>query len=263
MNFTSLIIACAFFGFIGSFISLMISKFMAKMAYRIKVINPENPEGEDERWLVKTVQTLAHEANIAMPEVGIYDSSEANAFATGPTKNNSIVAVSSGLLSRMNRSETQGVLGHEVSHIANGDMVTMALLQGVLNTFVIFLSRVIGFVVDSAMSKDRDEDRGPGFGYLVTVIVCQIVLGVLASMIASWFSRHREFKADAGSASLCGKQPMIDGLTKLKQIVEGGVENDERSPALSAFKINGAASWLQLFSTHPPIDERIEALKKL
>jgi len=242
----------------------LISKFMAKMAYGIRTINPENPQTEDERWLVNTVSQLAHDAQIPLPEIGIYQSPEVNAFATGPSKGSSIVAVSSSLLSQMNRRETQGVLAHEITHIANGDMVTMTLLQGVLNTFVIFLSRVLGFAIDSALSKRDDDSRGGfGIGYFLGTIICQIILSILATMIVMWFSRHREFRADAGAAMLCGKQPMIEGLEKLKTIVETRNIVDDRSQALNTFKISGKSSFLALFSSHPPLEKRIEALKKM
>jgi heat shock protein HtpX len=264
INYQGLLVFSLIAGFAGSFFSLLISKIMAKMSYAIHVIDPKNPRNDEERWLIQTVQALVRDANIPMPEVGVYESEEANAFATGPTQRRSIVAVSSGLLARMNRREAQGVLAHEVSHIANGDMVTMVLLQGVLNTFVLFLSRVAGFVIDSALSKGRDEERrGGGIGYYIAVFVCQIVFSVLASGIAMWFSRHREFRADAGAAKLCGKQAIIAGLEKLKMIVDGGGENDQRSQALNAFKISGGRSLLRLFSTHPPLADRIEVLKRL
>jgi heat shock protein HtpX len=265
INYQALLVFSLIVGFAGSIISLLISKFMAKMAYGIKIIDPEHPQNENERWLVNTVTTLAHDADISMPELGIYESPEVNAFATGASKRSSIVAVSSALLSQMNRRETQGVLAHEVSHIANGDMVTMTLLQGVLNTFVIFLSRVAGYFIDSAMSKGRDgENRGGvGVGYYISVFVCEIIFSVLASIVVMWFSRHREYRADASAAKLCGKQPMIEGLEKLKSIVEGRHFVDERAQSLSTFKISGKSSMMALFSTHPPLEKRIEALKQM
>jgi heat shock protein HtpX len=265
INYQSLLVFSLVVGFAGSIISLLISKFMAKMAYGIKIIDQDHPQNEDERWLVNTVSQLAHDAFIPMPELGVYDSPEVNAFATGPSKRNSIVAVSSALLSQMNRRETQGVLAHEVSHIANGDMVTMTLLQGVLNTFVIFLSRVAGYFIDAAMSKGRDGGNrgGVGIGYYISVFVCEIVFSILASIIVMWFSRHREYSADASAAKLCGKQPMIEGLEKLKSIVEGRHFVDERSQALSTFKISGKARMLTLFSTHPPLEKRIAALRQM
>ncbi len=265
LNYQALLVFSLIVGFAGSIISLLISKFMAKRAYGIRIIDQEHPENEDERWLVNTVSTLAHDAFIPMPELGIYESPEVNAFATGPSKRNSIVAVSSALLSQMNRRETQGVLAHEVSHIANGDMVTMTLLQGVLNTFVIFLSRVAGYFIDSAMSKGRDGDNrgGVGIGYYISVFVCEIIFSVLASLVVFWFSRHREYRADASAAKLCGKQPMIEGLEKLKSIVEESHFVDGRSQALNTFKISGKSSMLALFSTHPPLESRIEELKRI
>ncbi len=265
LNYQALLVFSLVVGFAGSIISLLISKFMAKMAYKIKTIDPEHPQNENERWLANTVSILAHDANIPMPELGVYESPEVNAFATGPSKRNSIVAVSSALLSQMNRRETQGVLAHEVSHISNGDMITMVLLQGILNTFVVFLARVAGFLIDSAMSKGRDgESRGGGgIGYFISVFVCQMIFSVLASIIVMWFSRHREYKADASAAKLCGKQPMIEGLEKLRSIVEGRHFVDERGQALSTFKISGKSAMLALFSTHPPLEKRIEALRQI
>ncbi len=265
LNYQALLIFSLIAGFAGSIISLLISKFMAKRAYGIRIIDPEHPKNEDERWLVNTVSQLAHDAFIPMPELGIYDSPEVNAFATGPSKRNSIVAVSSALLSQMNRRETQGVLAHEVSHIANGDMVTMTLLQGVLNTFVIFLSRLAGYFIDSAMSKGRDDNNrgGLGIGYYISVFVCEIIFSVLASLVVFWFSRHREYRADASAAKLCGKEPMIEGLEKLKRIVGESHFVDERSQALNTFKISGKSSMLALFSTHPPLESRIEELKRI
>lgn len=264
LNYQALLVFSLVVGFAGSIISLLISKFMAKLAYSIKTVDPEHPQNENERWLANTVSQLAHDASIPMPELGIYESPEVNAFATGPSKRNSIVAVSSALLLQMNRRETQGVLAHEISHIANGDMVTMTLLQGILNTFVVFLSRVVGFLIDSAMSKGRDDGgRGGGIGYFISVFVCQMVFSVLASIIIMWFSRHREYKADASAAKLCGKQPMIEGLEKLRSIVEGRHFADERGQSLNTFKISGKAQMLALFSTHPPLEKRIEALKQM
>jgi len=249
-------------GFTGSFISLAISKWMAKMIYNIEVI--ETPRTETEEWLVETVRRQAAKVGVAMPEVGIYDSPEVNAFATGPSRSNSLVAVSSGLLRVMARDEVEGVLAHEMTHVSNGDMVTMTLLQGILNTFVVFFSYLIGFAVDRALSNNRDEeDRGPGLGFLIGQIVSQICLGILASLVVLAFSRYREYKADAGSARIEGKASMIAALKRLKQITEGDFIYDDRSPALNNFKINGKPGTTSLWADHPSLDDRIEALEKL
>ncbi len=248
-------------GFTGSFISLAISKWMAKSAYDIHVI--ESPSNEAEQWLVDTVQGLAAKAGIAMPEVGIYDSPEVNAFATGPSRSNSLVAVSSGLLRAMSRQEATGVLGHEISHVANGDMVTMTLLQGVLNTFVIFLSRLLASFIDRALSGGRD-DRGPGIGSFFTTLILQVLLGFLASLVVYAFSRWREYHADAGSARLEGsKEPMLAALRRLKAITESDPVIDDRSAALQAFKISGKPGSASIFADHPSLDDRIAALERL
>jgi len=260
LNLTMLLAFSAIIGFTGSFISLAISKWIAKMAYGIHVIH--KPENEGERWLLATVGNYARQTGIAMPEVGIYESPEANAFATGPTRNNALVAVSTGLLDKMTEREVEGVLAHEVAHIANGDMVTMTLLQGVLNTFVVFLSRVIGFVVDMALK--RENDRGPGIGYFLGWFLSQILLSILATMIIMAYSRRREFRADAMGAHLAGRDAMISALRRLKAIMEGGGVLDDRSPAISAFKINNrSGGFLALFASHPPLEERIAALERM
>jgi heat shock protein HtpX len=239
-------------GFAGSFISLLMSKFMAKMSTRAKVIS--GSEGEAQRWLVDTVRRLADKAGIGMPEVAVYEGPP-NAFATGAFRNSALVAVSTGLLQSMNRDEVEAVLGHEIGHVANGDMVTMTLIQGVLNTFVVFLSRIVGTVVDKAVFR---TERGTGPGYFITVIVCQILLGILASMIVAWFSRRREFRADAASAGLLGSpNPMVNALKRL-----GGLEPTALPPALKAFGINDKPGFMALFSTHPPIEQRIAALEQ-
>ena len=240
-------------GFAGSIISLLMSKPMAKWSTGARVIDA--PSSSMESWLLNTVKQLAQRAGIAMPEVAIYEG-EPNAFATGAFKNSALVAVSTGLLQSMNREEVEAVLGHEIAHVANGDMVTLTLIQGVVNTFVIFLARVVGFLVDSALSRDR-ESRGPGIGYMVTVFVCEIVFGVIASLIVAWFSRQREFRADAGSASLLGTSvPMQHALQRL-----GGLEPGALPQTMSASGITGGAGWSELFSTHPPLGERIAALQ--
>ena len=240
-------------GFGGAFISLLMSKPMAKWSTGAVVIN--QPRNADEAWIVNTVQKFADKAGIAMPEVAIYEG-EPNAFATGATKNSSLVAVSTGLLHSMTHEEVEAVIGHEVAHIANGDMVTMTLIQGVMNTFVVFLSRVIGYAVDSFLRKGDERESGPGIGYMVTSFVMEIVLGFLAAIIVAWFSRQREFRADAGAAWLMGrKQPMINALARL-----GGVHAGALPQSMAAM---GSAGGLgKLFSTHPPIEERIARLQQ-
>jgi heat shock protein HtpX len=245
----------AVFGFGGSFISLAISKWMAKRTMGVQVI--EQPRNEAERWLVNTVRNLAQNAGIGMPEVGIFESPDPNAFATGARRDSALVAVSTGLLQRMDQREIEAVLGHEVSHVANGDMVTLTLIQGVVNTFVIFISRVIGNIVDRTVFRN-ENGRGPA--YFVSVLVAEMVLGILASMIVLWFSRYREFRADRGGARLAGRESMIAALERLKSA-------HEPLPAqFSAFGISspGAASGLKkLFMSHPPLEERIAALRSV
>ena len=239
-------------GFTGSIISLLISKPMAKWTSGVRVI--DGTGSPDERWIVETVRKFATEAKIGMPEVGIFEG-DPNAFATGAFKNSALVAVSTGLLQGMTREEVEAVIGHEVAHIANGDMVTMTLIQGVMNTFVVFLSRVIGYAVDSFLRKNDENSSGPGIGYYVTTIVLDILLGFVAAMIVAWFSRQREFRADAGAAQLMGRrQPMINALARL-----GGVHTAELPKSMAAMGIAGGIG--KLFSTHPPIEERIAALQ--
>ncbi|ATH13602.1 zinc metalloprotease HtpX [Delftia acidovorans] len=239
-------------GFGGAIISLLISKPLAKWSSGVHVIN--EPRNADEAWIVNTVRGFADRAGIGMPEVGIYEG-EPNAFATGAFKNSALVAVSTGLLEGMTREEVEAVIGHEVAHIANGDMVTMTLIQGVMNTFVVFLSRVIGYAVDSFLRKNDESSSGPGIGYYVTTIVLDIVLGFLAAIIVAWFSRQREFRADAGAAQLMGrKQPMMNALARL-----GGMHTGELPKSVAAMGIAGGIG--KLFSTHPPIEERIAALQ--
>ncbi len=240
-------------GFAGAIISLLISKPMAKWTTGAQVIT--TPSNAMEQWLVDTVRRHAEKAGIGMPEVALYEG-EPNAFATGAFKNSALVAVSTGLLQSMSREEVEAVLGHEVAHIANGDMVTMTLIQGVMNTFVVFLSRVIGYVVDRLILKNQND--GPGIGYYATVLVMDIVLGFLAAIIVAWFSRQREFRADAGAAALMGnKQPMINALSRL-----GGLEPGELPSQVKAMGISGSPSgFLALFSSHPPIEQRIRALQ--
>jgi len=238
-------------GFTGAIISLLMSKTIAKWSTGAQVI--ESPRNEAEAWLVETVRKLATAAGVAMPEVAIYDGAP-NAFATGAFKNSALVAVSTGLLQSMNKEEVEAVLGHELSHVANGDMVTLTLIQGVVNTFVVFLSRIVGSIVDRTIFR---TERGTGPGYFITVIVCQIVFGILASMIVAWFSRYREFRADAGSARLLGPQPMVNALRRL-----GGLESGALPQAMQAFGIaGGGGGMMSLFASHPPIEERIAALQ--
>ena len=251
LNLTSLLGFALIMGFGGAFISLLISKPVAKWSSGVKVI--KEPQNADEAWIVDTVKKFADKAQIGMPEVGIFEGAP-NAFATGAFKNSALVAVSTGLLQGMTREEIEAVIGHEVAHIANGDMVTMTLIQGVMNTFVVFLSRVIGYAVDSFLRKGSDS-TGPGIGYYVTTIVMDIVLGFAAHMVVSWFSRHREFRADAGAAALMGRtQPMMNALARL-----GGMVPGELPKSVAAMGITGGIG--KLFSTHPPIEERIAALK--
>ena len=243
-------------GFTGAIISLLMSKPMAKWSTGARVIDA--PQNSTEQWLVSTVQGLAQRAGIGMPEVAVYEG-EQNAFATGAFKNSALVAVSTGLLQSMNREEVEAVLGHEVAHIANGDMVTMTLIQGVVNTFVVFLARVVGFFVDKVLLKGNNEDRGPGIGYMVTVFVSEIVFGLLASIIVAWFSRQREFRADAGSAKLLGSTvPMQNALARLNGAEPGALPQN-----MAASGITGGGGWSALFSTHPPFEQRIAALQAL
>ena len=247
MNYGSLMVFSLFIGFTGSIISLLMSKQMAKWTTGLQLIT--QPRTADEAWIVQTVQRLAERAGIGMPEVGIYEG-EPNAFATGAFKNSALVAVSTGLLSGMTRDEVEAVLGHEVAHIANGDMVTMTLIQGVVNTFVIFLSRAIGFAIDNFLNRG-EERRGPGAGYMITYLVLEVFLGLLASMIVAWYSRQREFRADAGSGDLMGqRQSMIQALRRL-----GGLQAGELPNGLQSMGITGSIG--KLFATHPPIEERI------
>ncbi len=242
-------------GFTGSIISLLMSKPMAKWSTGARVI--EQPQNSTEQWLVGTVHALADKAGIGRPEVAIYEG-DANAFATGAFKNDALVAVSTGLLQSMNKEEVEAVLGHEVAHVANGDMVTLTLIQGVVNTFVVFLARIVGSVVDGMLNKD-EERRGPGIGYMVTVFVCELLFGLVASMIVAWFSRQREFRADAGSARLLGSTvPMQHALARL-----GGVHPGELPQGMAASGITSPTGWAALFSSHPPIEERIAALQQL
>lgn len=246
-------------GFGGAFISLLMSKSMAKRSMGVVVI--DRPRNQDERWLVETVHRQARQAGIGMPEVGIFESPQPNAFATGAKKNDALVAVSTGLLNSMTHDEVEAVLGHEVSHIANGDMITQTLLQGVLNTFVMFFARVIGFIVDRALSSNNDEENSGGFGigYFIASMVAEIFLGFLATAIVMWYSRRREFFADEGGASLAGKQKMISALRALQHSDPHDLPGE-----MAAFGINGGLGegLKKIFLTHPPLEERIEALER-
>lgn len=252
LNMPMLMVFSLVVGFTGSIFSLLISKQMAKWSTGARVI--DTPSNSTELWLVDTVTKLSQRAGIGMPEVAVYQG-DPNAFATGAFKNSALVAVSTGLLESMTKEEVEAVLGHEIAHVANGDMVTMTLIQGVVNTFVVFLSRVIGYAVDRALS--RDNNSGPGIGYMVTVLVSQIVLGIGASLIVAWFSRHREFRADAGSAKLLGSAlPMQKALARL-----GGIEPAALPESMAALGINDKPGFMALFSNHPPIEQRIAALR--
>ncbi len=254
LNLGALLGFAAVIGFGGAFISLLMSKPLAKMSSGVQVIN--EPRNADEVWLVETVRGFADKAGIGMPEVGIYEG-EPNAFATGAFKNSALVAVSTGLLHGMTREEVEAVLGHEIAHVANGDMVTMTLIQGVMNTFVVFLSRAIGYVVDGFLRRNNEESSGPGIGYMITTIVLDIVFGFLAGMIVAWFSRQREFRADAGAAQLMGrKQPMMNALARL-----GGMHPGALPKTVEAMGITGHMG--KLMATHPPLEERIAALQNL
>jgi len=252
MNTGSLLVFSAVIGFGGAIISLLISKPMAKWSTGARVI--EQPANEAEAWMVETVRRLATKAGIGMPEVAIYDG-EPNAFATGAFRNSALVAVSTGLLQSMNKEEVEAVLGHEIGHVANGDMVTLTLIQGVVNTFVVFFARIIGSIVDRTVFR---TERGNGPGYFITVIVAQIVLGILASMIVAWFSRRREFRADAASAQFLGTpSPMVNALRRL-----GGLEPGVLPQSMAGFGITDKGGIMSLFATHPPIEERIGALQR-
>jgi heat shock protein HtpX len=251
-QYTSLLIFAAIFGMGGAFISLALSKWTAKRMMGARVI--QQPQGDAEQWLVATVQRHAQAAGIGMPEVAIFDSPQPNAFATGARRDKALVAVSTGLLRGMNRNEVEAVLGHEITHVSNGDMVTLTLIQGVLNTFVIFLSRVVGFVVDRVLLKN---ERGYGPGYWIATIVAELVLGIAAAAIVAWFSRYREFRADAGGAELASRGKMIAALERLKL----NQEQSQLPAQIAAFGISGGGGLMRLFMSHPPLEERIAALR--
>jgi heat shock protein HtpX len=254
LNLSSLLVFCALFGFFGSFVSLLLSKFMAKRGTGTYII--ETPGNREEQWLLDTVKSLSEEAGIGMPEVGVFPSDAANAFATGWNRNDALVAVSTGLMRRFEEREVRAVLAHEIGHVANGDMITLTLIQGVVNTFVMFFARIIGHTVDRVVFK---TERGYGFGYYIVTIIAEIILGILASMIVMWFSRHREYRADAAGAQLAGSGNMIAALQRLK--VEQGLP-DDLPGELTAFGIRagGRSGLAALFSSHPSLDDRILAL---
>lgn len=257
-NLVGMLIMCAMFGFGGSLFSLMASKWMAKMGTGTQIIN--QPSTPDERWLMETVSDLAKKADIGMPEVGIFPAQQSNAFATGWNKNNALVAVSAGLMHRFDKEEVRAVLAHEIGHVANGDMITLTLIQGVLNTFVMFFARILGSIIDKAVFKN---ERGHGIGYFIIVIVLQVVLGIFASMIVMAFSRWREFRADNAGAQLAGRGAMIAALQKLQAETQAHVPN-QMPDTMTAFGIS--SGWKQhatrLFMSHPPLEERIEALRR-
>ncbi len=264
IDYKSLLIYALIAGFAGSLISLFSSKSMALRSFNIQLIDKTQSQNQFESWLTAMVEKLAKERNVDMPDVGIYQSPEPNAFATGWNKNSALLAVSSGLLQGMNEEEVEAVLGHEVSHIANGDMVTLALIQGVVNTFVVFFARVASMIVMQIFSR-REENQPQqvqgGFIYQSVATVFQLLFGVIASLIVMWFSRYREYRADAGSAQYVGKEKMISALQRLQEMTEG--PKDNRAPAFNAMKISAPSELSTLFASHPPIEKRIEALRKL
>ena len=249
----SLAVFCLFWGMGGAFISLQVSRWIAKRAVGVHLIDGRTGDPQVD-WLYQTVERLTRQANLPMPEVGVYNSKEVNAFATGPSKSRSLVAVSSGLMRAMRPEEIEGVLAHEVTHIANGDMVTMTLLQGVMNAFVMFFARVIASVI----TRSDDDRRGGGGMYFLVVMVLQIVLGILASLVTAWFSRHREYRADAGAAHLAGREGMVGALQTLVKYRDAV---DQGHQALATMKINGLPAWMALLSSHPPLEQRIAALQ--
>ncbi|MBA4501174.1 protease HtpX [Marinobacterium marinum] len=259
LNLTSLLIFCAVFGFAGSIVSLLLSKTMAKMSTGTQLI--EQPRSEEERWLMDTVADLSQKAGIKMPQVGIFPAQQANAFATGWNKNDALVAVSAGLLQRFRPEEIRAVLAHEIGHVANGDMVTLALIQGVVNTFVMFFARIVGYAVDSFLRRD-DDSGSVGIGFYITTFVFEIIFGVIASMIVAWFSRLREYRADEAGANLSSPHAMAGALSRLK--AESGIP-DQMPAQMTAFGISShmKQGFMALFASHPPLDDRIEALKRL
>lgn len=261
INFTSLLVYCAVFGFAGSFISLLMSKTAAKMSTGTQII--ENPSNEDEAWLMHTVQDLANQAGIKMPEVGIFPSEDANAFATGWNRDAALVAVSIGLLERFERDEIRAVMAHEIGHVANGDMVTLTLIQGVVNTFVMFFARLVGFFVDSLLRRGNSNSYGRGAGFYIASMLAEVVFGILASIIVAWFSRQREFRADAAGAQFAGKHGMISALQRLQY--ESQQARGQMPESLTAFGISSGVrgKLFALMATHPPLEVRIAALNQL
>lgn len=258
INYESLFLFCLVWGTGGAFLSLWISKWMAKSMYGVQIIDRSSHMG----WLVSTIHEYARRANLEkMPEVGIYESPEMNAFATGPSKNNALVAVSTGLLHKMSREEVEGVVGHEVAHIANGDMVTMTLLQGVMNAFVMFFARIVAHLLDSFLRGDKEEGGGLGFfGYIMTVFFFEAVFGLIGQMVTSYFSRHREFRADKGGAKFAGREKMIAALEALQKDYAWVAQKKEEGQ-LASLQISSKSKFLQLLSTHPPLDLRIKTLR--
>lgn len=257
IDYGQLAVFCLVYGMAGSLFSLAISRMVAKWTMGVQVVDKNNPEAA---WIVLMVEQLARKAGLTvMPEVGVYDSPEVNAFATGPSRNRSLVAFSSGLLRSMNRNEVEGVAAHEIAHIANGDMVTMTLLQGVINAFVMFFARVIGWAVAQAVSRNDERSEGGSYGIqMLVTVVLDLLLGILGSMVVAWFSRYREFRADYGGAKYAGKNDMIAALERLAS----NTREYDKQPALAAFKISSGTSFLNLFATHPPLEKRIEALRQ-
>ena len=259
LNYQSLLIFSLIVGFTGSFISLFISKWMAIQAFNIHLIT--RPSDRTEIWLAGKIKQLASQRNIGLPDIGIYDSPEPNAFATGWNKNKALIAVSTGLLQQMNEEELEGVLGHEISHVANGDMVTLTLIQGVINTFVIFFARIAAFAVTQFFRREGENIQS-GFIYYSVALIFELIFGILATLIVMWFSRYREFRADAGSARYVGKTKMIKALVRLQQLMQKTPE-DTRAPAFNSMKITGHSRWMTLFSSHPLIEKRIAALNHI
>lgn len=253
LNLQNLLVFCLVFGMVGSIISLLLSKWMAKRSMGVQII--DNPQNSGEQWIMASVQELADKAGIGMPEVGIFHSDAPNAFATGWNKNNALVAVSTGLLQRMDKDQVKAVLGHEIGHVANGDMVTLALIQGVVNAFVMFFARIIGNFVDRAVFKNED---GPGIGFFITTMIAEVVLGILASVIVAWFSRRREYRADIAGAELVSPAAMAGALAALKTSYD---QPSDLSGELVAFGIGGQGKLSNWFASHPPLDDRIQALK--
>ena len=252
LNLTALLVMSGVIGFGGSIISLLMSKWLAKRSMKVQII--ETPQNQTEQWLLQVVKQQAQQAGIDMPEVGVFESQSPNAFATGANKNNALVAVSTGLLQQMNKDEVEAVLGHEITHVSNGDMITLTLIQGVVNTFVIFFSRILGHFIDRVIMKNQ---QGYGMGYYIGSFIGQILFSLLANIIVSWFSRRREFKADIGGAELAGRNKMINALRRLQQSTNPQPMPDE----MSAFGISGAGVVKELFKTHPPLEVRILALE--